>query len=176
MHANGNHVSLQKPHKNALVQIPKNPLPTRSNYIHSFKKKKPTTHNATGPKGGKTVGVPGLVLFRHQTGDWTHIPTFRTIRTQTLLCFFVVVVVFILSSILSQRLLFFCKRPQKADFGRGPSGLERPKSVRMEENRQAGNNGGQTNMAADAVGSRLHQMLHNPTNRQSAAKLMRMQP
>lgn len=135
---------------------PSPPAPTT--FIHSKKPKKTTTtHNATGPEGGKAIGVPGLVLFRPYTGDWTHSTTVRTIWTQAVLCFFVVV--FILSPLLTQRLLFFSKRPQKADFGRDPSGLERQESVRMEENWQAGNHGGETNIiwrAQDVVGLHRH--------------------
>lgn len=69
-------MSLQKPHKNALVQIPMDPLPTRSNYIHKKKNPKknpPHTHTKPtnlGPKGGEREGERAQVhLFQHQSGD-----------------------------------------------------------------------------------------------------------
>lgn len=136
VHANGNHVSLHKAHKNALVQIPMNPsLPGPSDSIYS--------REQTGPK-------PCSLKVRRDRPTWIQLSValsfsmiwHQRIRstvvqhvgwgwpTRSINLFpSISLLLFSLSSPLlsSFYLLFLCKRPQKADFGRDPSGVKRQK-------------------------------------------------
>ena len=135
VHANGNHVSLHKAHKNALVQIPMNPSPPAlcdAKFIQESK----LVQSFVLSQRGETGLYLSVSRFLSHTHRRDLIRSFAYVQTFTNTIYKTYPASFCRCCFLSRPLclLFLYKRPLKAGFGRSPSGVKRQKvSPEMEE-------------------------------------------